>query len=319
MSLKIVSLKESHREDAALLVSRRYTRLCQSEPLLPRRYQEVVNLLPLLEGLMGADGPGVAAIQDGRLVGFIKGWLMPGFRGKKSVFSPEWGNAAELENSRMIYEEMYRHIAALWVADQYVAHYISLFANDLEGVQGWHWLGFGMIAVDAVRGLEPVKNDDRRIEIRRAGKGDCEGMLALDNGLKQHSKGSPVFFIYDSFGPDDFHNWLDDLDKEIWMAFVDGEPAGFIRIGPANDDTCTIILDEGTTSITGAFTTGKSRGAGLGSALLGRAIDAARGKGYERCAVDFEPMNTSGVRFWLGRGFRPVVLSMLRYIDERVL
>ena len=107
---------------------------------------------------MHAACPGVAAIQDGQLVGFLIGWLMPNFRGKSSVYSPEWANAAKMENCEYIFEEMYQQIAAKWVADKYVAHYISIFANDLQAIRTWHWLGFGMLGIDAIRGLQPKRN-----------------------------------------------------------------------------------------------------------------------------------------------------------------
>jgi hypothetical protein len=42
--LKIISLKEEHLEDAALLVSNRYRRLCEQEPHLPHPYAEVDTL-----------------------------------------------------------------------------------------------------------------------------------------------------------------------------------------------------------------------------------------------------------------------------------
>jgi hypothetical protein len=93
--LKIIPLKEEHLEDAAALVSSRYQILHEQQPLLPRRYQEAHNLLPLLQNIIRAAPPGVAAIQDGQLVGFLIVWLMPDFRGKRSVYSPEWANAAQ--------------------------------------------------------------------------------------------------------------------------------------------------------------------------------------------------------------------------------
>ncbi len=135
--LKITRLKEEHLEDAAALVCRRYGQLLKQEPLLPDRDRDVSYFLPLLQNIQAA-GPGVAAIKDGRLVGFLAGWLMPAFKGKRSAYSPEWANAADLEDSRIIYEEMYRHLAADWVADSFVAHYITLFANDLNAISAWH-------------------------------------------------------------------------------------------------------------------------------------------------------------------------------------
>jgi hypothetical protein len=155
--IKIVPFKGEYLENAAALVCKRYVDLCQQEPLLPHRYKEVSSLLPLLQNILNAGGPGVAAFQDGVLVGYLTGWLMPGFRGKRSVYSPEWGNAAELRNSRYIYEEMYSHLAGDWVSEKYVSHYISAFVNDCGAIQGWHWLGFGMLGIDVIRGC--LKSD----------------------------------------------------------------------------------------------------------------------------------------------------------------
>ena len=156
--LKAISLGEEHLVDAAVLVSNRYRRLCEQEPHLPDRYAEVTNLLPLLRSIWSASGVGVAAIRGDRLVGFLTGWQMPSFRGKRSTYSPEWANAADLEDSARIYEELYSHLAATWVADKFVAHYISLFPNDVAALRAWHWLGFGMISVDAIRGLDPIQD-----------------------------------------------------------------------------------------------------------------------------------------------------------------
>jgi hypothetical protein len=137
---KTVPLSEEHLEDAALLVSQRYQRLCEQEPHLPHRYAEVSNLLPLLQNILKVTGTGVAAIRGSQLVGFLMGWQMPTFRGKRSVYSPEWANGAELEDSAHIYEEMYSHLSASWLADKYIAHYISLFPTMLvlfELGTGW--------------------------------------------------------------------------------------------------------------------------------------------------------------------------------------
>ena len=90
-----------------------------------------------------------------------------------------------------------------------------------------------------------------------------------------------------------------------------------MRLGSADDDVCTIIYDEKTTSIYAAFTQEKIRGAGIATALLNHALQWARASGYERCAVSFEPMNLLGTRFWL-KYFKPVCFSVVRHIDDRL-
>jgi len=315
--LKVISLREEHLEDAALLVSHRYRRLCEQEPHLPDRYADVDHLFPLLQNILSASGVGVVAFRGDQLVGFLTGWQMPSFRGKRSTYSPEWANAADLEDSQLIYEEMYSHLAAHWVADKYVAHYISLFPNDIDALRAWHWMGFGMIAVDGLRGLEAIPGYDVNANIRRAEMQDLGQVMDLHEALWQYMKGSPIFLLTEKRDRNYYEEWLQDPEKLVWLADLNREPVAFMRLGPADDDVCTIIQDEKTTSIYAAFTKEKIRREGIAAALLDHALEAARALGYERCAVSFEPMNLIGSRFWL-KYFKPVCFSVVRYIDERV-
>lgn len=315
--LKVTSLKEEHLDDAALLVRNRYRRLYEQEPHLPHRYTVVTNLLPLLRNIMSASGVGVAAVRGDRLVGFLTGWQMPSFRGKRSTYSPEWANAADLDDSPRIYEEMYSQLAAVWVAEKYIAHYISLFPNDIDALRAWHWMGFGMISVDAIRGLDSIPGCDVNVHIRRAELQDLEQVMELHEALWQYMKGTPVFLLTEKRDRSYYDEWLQNPDKVVWLAFWNDEPVAFMRLGPADDDVCTIIYDEETTSIYAAYTKEKVRGEGIATALLDHALKSARASGYERCAVPFEPMNLIGTRFWL-KHFKPVCFSVFRIIDDRV-
>jgi len=313
--LEITSLKEEQIEDAAVLVSRRYARLREQLPLLPQRYTEIPVLASLLGNILPASEFGVAAFQGPRLVGFLTSWLMPSFRGKRSVYSPEWANGAEPGDSQRIYEEMYSRIAADWVAERYVAHYISLFPDDPEALRTWKWLGFGLVTIDALRGVDPIQGDFPQVQIRRAGMQDIEQVMELDAALWLHTRSSPDFLVQERKDRGYYEAWLQDPENVFWLADRSGEPAAFMSLGPANDDVCTIIVDEKTTSIYGAFTKEGVRGQGIATALLEHALKWAREAGYERCAVDFEPMNIIGARFWL-RYFKPVCVSLFRQINE---
>ena len=316
MMLEVVPLGEEHLKDAAALASNRYKGLRDQVPLLPPRYAESSTLLPLLQDIVEA-GPGVAAIRQGRLIGFLTGWLIPSFRGKRSVFSPEWANAADLENSRRIYEEMYAYLSASWVADGYFTHLISILVNDHDGIDGWYWLGFGMIAADAVRGLQPAQGGDADIDVQRARLQDLEQMMMLNEASVQHLAAPPTF-LADTEKRDRsyYEEWLQDPDQAVWMAYQGTEAVAYMRLGSANEDASTIIYDEKTTSIVGAFTKDKVRGRGIATALLNRSLEWAHAAGYERCAVDFEPMNPLATRFWL-RHFEPVCYTLIRHVDER--
>jgi GNAT superfamily N-acetyltransferase len=312
--LNVVRLEEKHLEDAALLVSNRYQGLRRQVSSLPSRYAEVGTLLGLLHEIIDA-GPGVAAIRDGRLVGFLSSWLIPSFRGRRSALSPEWGNGADLEDSRRIYEALYAHLSASWVADGYVTHLISLLANDRDGISAWNWLGFGLIAADAVRDLRPAPGPGSDVDIRRGGPQHLEQVLALDAALHRYLASPPIFLIEEE--EDDrayYQRELQNPDRAIWLAYDGADAVAYLEIGPASRDASTIIVDDKTASITGAFTREQARGRGIGTALLNRAVEWARSHGYGRCAVDFEPMNPLAARFWL-RYFQPVCYALARDVE----
>lgn len=313
MSLEVVPFNKEHLEDAARLVALRYGQFREQMPLLPSRYAKIGTLLPLLNNLI-EKGRGVVALENGKLKGFLAAWQLASFRGKRSVFSPEWANAVIQPNGRRIYETMYTRLAADWKADGYDTHLISLFANDHHAIETWQWLGFGMIAADAVRDMQPVSENSCEAEIRQAGLSDIEAVIALDTALRHHVASSPIFLA--GGNPPErayYEEWLQNPGKAIWLACQEKEPIAFLRIGPANADACTIINDDKTTSITGAFTRDDSRGAGIATALLNQSLDWVRAQGYERCAVDFEPMNHWARRFWL-RYFTAVCYTFIRQV-----
>jgi GNAT superfamily N-acetyltransferase len=316
MKLEVVPLKKEHLEGAVALASNRYKGFCDQVPLLPPCYGEVSTLLPLLHNVVEA-APGVAAIYQGRLVGFLTAWLMPSFRGKRAVFSPEWANAAEMENSRYIYEEMYTYLSASWVVDGYLTHLISTLADDRDDMDVWRWLGFGMVAVDALRSLQPSQCLASDFDIRRGGQENIEEVIALSDALQRHLASAPTFLVHT--GQRDrhyFEEWLANPDNAMWLAYDGADAVAFMMQGPANIDACTIIRDEKTTSIVAAFTKEAIRGRGAASTLLNQALEWAHSAGYMRCAVDFEPMNPLASRFW-SKYFHPVCYTLVRHIDTR--
>lgn len=315
MSLETVPLQNDHLEDAAALVTARYRALREHAPSLPSRYEDVSSILPPLRDLAG-QAPGVVARRDGRLVGFLLGMVISEFRGKRSVYSPEWANAADAEDGREIYREMYAHLSARWVANGCFTHLVTLLAHDHEAIDAWHWLGFGLAAVDAIRDLTPVQVTSADVVIRRAGLEDIEQAMMLDQALHRHLAAAPVFLI-DEHGSEFYEQWLADSANVLWLAYRGGEIVACMGLEPSSPDACYIIRDEKTISITSAFTTESERNEGIGTALLNHSLAWARSVGYERCAVDFEPENVPAVRFWL-RHFQPVCYSLIRHVDERV-
>ncbi len=317
MSLEITPLQDKHLEDAAALVTASYRALRERVPSLPSRYEDVNSILLPLRDLAG-QAPGVAAMREGQLAGFLLGMVLPEFRGKRGAYSPEWANAARAEDSREIYREMYAHLSARWVADKCFTHVITLLAHDRETIDAWHWLGFGLTAIDAIRDLTPVQGTSADIQVHRAGLEDIEQAMVLSQALQRHLATAPIFLVPEETLEKEFHEqWLANSDNVLWLAYRGGEVVACMGLEPSNPTACYIIRDERTTSITSAFTTESERGKGIGTALLNHSLDWARTVGYQRCAVDFEPQNISAARFWL-RHFQPVCYSLIRHVDERI-
>jgi GNAT superfamily N-acetyltransferase len=107
---------------------------------------------------------------------------------------------------------------------------------------------------------------------------------------------------------------LADDQFRFFLAMENGEAVAFIKIGPASEGASTIIRDEGTASITGAYALPSVRGNGISTTLLARCIEWAREAGYERCGVDFEPTNIEANRFWR-RHFQPVCFGVQRLLN----
>jgi GNAT superfamily N-acetyltransferase len=317
MTLKVVSLQDKHLTDAAKLFCARYRTLRERVPALPARYAEVSTIRPMLRDL-AAQAPGTAALRGGQLVGYFLGFVIPAFRGQRTAYSPEWANGAALADSRRIYEDMYTHLSARWVADRCFTHLIGALAHDRDGLAGWHWSGFGMIAADAVRSLEPAAGHPAEVTIRRADGRDIAQVVTLIDALRRHLAAAPTFLVSDEEDIRTTHaRWLANPANAMWLAEEDARAVACMMIGPANPDACTIIGDEATASIVGAFTEERARGRGIATALLNRALDWARAAGYGRCAVDFEPMNVLAARFWT-RHFAPISYALVRHVDERI-
>ena len=336
MSLEITTLEQKHLSDAAALVCTRFKSLRWRVPALPRRYEETHVILPMLSRL-AEKSPGVVAIRGGRLVGFLMGMALPMLLGKRTAYSPEWANGANPEDSRRIYGEMYARLSARWVADGCLAHAVTMLANDEQGIEGWQWMGFGLVGVDGVRELKPVEGAAgfkfqisnvkcqsvrqlnavegaaSRVEVRQAGQAEAAIASFLIKALEQYMAAPPIFWIHEL---EEAEEYFSDPAKSLWLAYDGPDAVGCMAIGPANPDACAIVEDDKTASIMAAYTLETARGQGVATALLNCCLEWARARGCERCAVDYETMNMLATRFW-PKWFQTVCYSLIRCIDER--
>ena len=314
MNIEIVPLTNVHLEDASMLFAQRYRSARAHDPRLAPDYEERSALQPRLQSMI-ENTPGVAALQDGCLVGFLAAYLMDDFRGEKAIYSPEWANAAALDHSRRIYQALYTALAARWVQQGYLAHYVTTLAYDSYTLETFHWLSFGMMGVDAVRDLTPIESGDAGVEVRDATAHEIPDIVDLDRALVHYMASAPIFLSQPQRDASYYQEWLAGPDNDLWLAYHDEEAVGYIRLQKWDPEVCAVTQDERSVSIVGAFTQERFRGRGVGTALLSRVLSWARAQGFERCAVDFEPHNPLATAFW-PRYFKPVCYSVVRHVNQ---
>ncbi len=317
MSINIVPLQQEHVEGAAGMVAAEYEVQRRTVPCLPSRYEDPMEIRPLLAGLLG-NHPGVAAISGERLIGFLSGQVLNEFRGKRAVYCPEWAHAAHSKNRRRIYQAMYARLSRQWTGRQCFTHVITTFAHDSNVPDMWFWFGFGLTVVDAMCDLNRPSGDAADIDIVRAGPADAELVTDFWRQLQTYLVQAPVF----RYPPGEerceaLGRGVHYPEQPTWLAYHKGKAVAFLGLQPACASAAYIIRDQKTVSVSGAFVKENFRSCGIGTALLHRALVWARSNDHLRCAVDFESQNVSGVRFWM-KHFQPICYSLIRQIDERV-
>ena len=312
---RIESIEKKYVEDAAKLFAERYRVEREYMPLLPSRYENHNTIVPLLSGQIKKT-PGVVAIENGKLTGYLIGQSLHFWRGRRSVFVPFWAHSVEGENRKEIYQQMYAYLSSEWVANGCFTHMISVLAHDEEIIDTLFWLGFGMVAVDTMRDFRNIQGPVADVEIQLATLDDLDVVVSLDHELARYLTGPPIFMAMTEKRSREYHEkWLSKPSHSLWLASYEGQVVSYMKICPLNDDS--IITDEKTAWIEGAYTKEHMRGKGIGTALLNQALKWAQSQGYKRCAVDFEGENVLGSAFWL-RYFEPICFSLIRQIDKRI-
>ena len=319
MTFRVTPFTETHLEDAAALVAARYGAERETEPLLPAAFCEPAAVLPRLQRHLER-GPGVAAMRDGRLAGFILS-IASLHNGAWTAWAPDSAHAADPDDARDIYMPMYAAISERWLASGCFLHNVSILAHDRPALDAWFTLGFGLTLIDGLRDLTPAPGSGTRVDIRRAGPEEAGFVADQHFHLMRHLAAPPVFLPFtDAHSTEAHKRWLSNEANAHWIAYADDEVVGYMSTEPSTEDAI-VMPRAGTQTLcmASAFTDPDARKHGTGTALLNHILEWGRAAGYSRCAADFETANIPGSRFWLGvAGFRPVVRSVTRRIDERM-
>lgn len=311
----VVDFKREHIEAAQALARADYERERADVTALP----DAENMLEL-DGF-AENGMGVAAFEDGKMVGFLCA-VEPfdhAFRATdvRGVFSPMGAHAAVQENRGRIYAAMYARAAEKWVRAGAVSHAISLYAHDFAAQRQFFQYGFGLRCVDSIRLMEPISCAMQPAYMyAELPAAEFSAVYPLEVRLNRHYRSSPFFMNREMEDCDTFCRQCISGNDRCFVA-RDGEKiCAYLKISASGE---TFITEEPRyRHITGAFCLEEYRGRGIYQNLLNDVIDVLKQEGYTHLGVDFESMNPTANGFW-GKYFAAYTQSVVRRVDERIL
>jgi GNAT superfamily N-acetyltransferase len=300
---------------AAALFAAHYATQRQANPLLSEAMQDPAWAAGLLAELF-ASGSGLAALEDGQLVGYLGWWEIANLRRaeRKAAYTPEWGHAAAGGPGRIAtYQALYRAASARWVAAGCQVFALTFLADDPELERFWFWNGYGLHVIDSLRPITPLGLSlPAGVQVRQATPEDAEKLAALDREHRQHYSQPPVLMAQQEPGSaGSFRAFLSRPPNSAWLAFCDGDLAGFMRAEAHSFGAADVLQTPGTIAITAAYTRPAYRGRGAAPAVLDAILQHYAGLGFTRCAVDFESINPEASHLWM-KYVTPVCYSVLR-------
>ncbi len=306
--MQLVSFGPEHAFDAARMFVASLQRLRADVPALSGTLADIGAVAEKLSRMRG-----FAAVQDGRLVGYLTGWFpIEAFRGADRVgaYVPEWGHCLDTDRAA-VYGALYRAASREWASAGCDTHALTILANDAS-LDTWFWHGFGLGTVDAVRSMEPLHLPaPDGFTVRAASPADATDLAVLDAEHTRHYAEPPVFMVPPSaFDAPTWSAFLADPRHTAWLAEDADGPFGFLRFDRAFDGSDVIVSDTGV-FISGAYVRATHRRRGAAAAILDAALRHHADEGLTCCALDFEAFNPEATAFWL-RSFAPVCYSLMR-------
>ncbi|HSV86505.1 MAG TPA: GNAT family N-acetyltransferase [Levilinea sp.] len=316
--MQILPFHAEHLPSAAGLFARSFKQQRQAVPALPARLESPAEVEVHLKRMLEKH-TGVAAVQDGELVGYVIWLYIENFRNarRKAAYCPVLAHAANPVQQDAIIRALYRCAAAQWAEAGCEVHAVSLLAFDQAAIRTWFWSGFGLAVVDAVRLATPLNIElPRDVVVRKAHPADADMLADLEAEHWQHYLAAPVFM--NPTPPSTASEFVELLGRpggSGWLAFASDHPVGYLRLEASSSGASEVVSAATTISITGAYVQPQARGRGVAAALLDAALRDDAARGYTACSVDFESFNPEAARFWM-RHFKPVCYSLLR-VPER--
>lgn len=313
--MNIVDFELCHMAETVCLAKKQLNKACAEVNGLP----EVS--VPELSGL--ANGLGVAAMENGRMVGYLgaygpfKGMFGTWGTGYEDrfvgVFSPVEAHGVAEDAPPRTWQRMYQAAADKWVRAGAVHHAIALYAHDAAAKAALFRYGFGQRCADAIRKVEPLNAEAvPGVECRELPAGSAEEVRTLRRELDMHLCQSPCFMARTD---ESRHAWLEEVkhrDSRLFAAMVEDRAIAFIEVTENGENFITAHPDM--LNICGAYCEIAWRGKGVSKALLDFVLRTLQAEGLRWLGVDYESINPTAVGFW-EKYFAPYTASVVRRVD----
>lgn len=307
--MDVVPFGPAHVRAAAAIHAARVRSLRESVRVLPPAFEDAEVVAGLLAGASG-----VAAVDGGRLVGFLTArHPVPRFRrtGRTGAYVPEWGHGVGHDDPDAVYRAMYAAVTPEWGRAGCDVHAVTVLATDRAATDAWFRMGFGMLLTDAVVTDRP----NGAAPARTATSADAAALAALDREHVHHYALPPTSMVPPE--PMDEPAWRVFLDAGRGVASIvdhDGGAAGFMRFSDEHGGAALSAADGGA-FVDGAYVRHDQRGRGLAGALLAAGLDELDRRGVTHVAVDYETTNPQAAAFW-PRWTTPVCRSLQRILER---
>jgi GNAT superfamily N-acetyltransferase len=316
MPTAFVPLETAHIPEAIALVQAGAEREREHIPALP--IDQAREALGSAVTDVVTHGTGVAAIDSGRLTGFLAfyGPIENFFGASTGVYAPLHGSAATGENRARLYSRLFQHAADLLVPRGVNCFAITTFAHDPDAATAFSLGGFGTRNCDAIRDLQ-IPLEFRPVTgytFRELVPDEFMDIFPLETGLRQHLRSSPVFVAAPEL-PETEERFLEERTRgaRFFAAMSEDVTVGYMKVTERGESYISSIA--GMPNITGAYLLPEHRGHGVYDSLLAYVIETLHDEGNRLVGVDFETINPNALHFW-SKYFDHYTHSRVRRIDE---
>lgn len=316
--------------DAAELLAGRHQRDRAALPELPTRLENpAIARVAVQAAWRRPRTSGVAALSDGRLVGYLIGDVtIDAFRGR-IAWIRQGGHAIDPAVDVELYRDLYAAAGPDWLAYGCFKHYALVPAADDAVLGAWYGLGFGQEQIYALRRLTDEDRDAEReatpegVTLRHATLDDGAALSEMATLIARHQAGPPVWVpVPPEYLPElreGYAELVDDPEATVWLALRGDQVVGFQAYFSTEPSYADPLTPKACIELKVAGTREGERSQGIGRVLTQRGLAEAQAQGYAYCLTDWVATNLLSSRFWPRQGFRPVVYRLMRNIDARVL